>query len=124
MAGFVGSPAINRVEGQVGDGGVFASPAFSLPLPPALASRPQGEVLTLAIRPENVRVAAGEAFEAEVQLVEPQGNQHVVWLSCAGSTVSAVLPCQPEVQEGAKVRFGFDAGKTMWFDAAGSRAEV
>ena len=63
-------------------------------------------------------------FAAEVQLVEPLGNQHVIWLSCAGSTVSAVLPGQPEVQEGATVRFGFDAGKTMWFDAAGDRLET
>jgi multiple sugar transport system ATP-binding protein len=124
VAGFVGSPAINRIEGQVGEGGMFASPAFSLPLPTVLAARPQGEVLTLAIRPENVRVGPGEAFEAEVQLVEPLGNQHVVWLSCVGSTVSAVLPGQPEVQESAKVRFGFDAGKTMWFDAAGERIET
>jgi multiple sugar transport system ATP-binding protein len=124
VAGFVGSPAINRMEGQVGEGGVFASPAFSLPLPAVLAARPQGEVLTLAVRPENVRVGVSEAFEAEVQLVEPLGNQHVVWLSCAGTTVSAVLPGQPEVREGAKVRFGFDAGKTMWFDAAGERVKV
>ncbi|MBI3347159.1 MAG: ABC transporter ATP-binding protein, partial [Burkholderiales bacterium] len=124
VAGFVGSPAINRVEGQVGEGGVFASAAFSVPLPAALASRPKGEVMTLAVRPENVRVDAGEAFEAVVQLVEPLGNQHVVWLSCAGSTLSAVLPGQPEVQEGAKVRLGFDAGKTMWFDAAGERVEA
>ena len=124
VAGFVGSPAINRVEGQVGEGGVFASAAFSVPLPAALASRPPGEVMTLAVRPENVRVGAGEAFEAAVQLVEPLGNQHVVWLSCAGSTLSAVLPGQPEVQEGARVQLGFDAGKTMWFDAAGARVEV
>ncbi|MFG6468469.1 ABC transporter ATP-binding protein [Roseateles sp. BYS87W] len=121
VAGFVGSPAINRIEGQVGEGGVFATPAFSLPLPPGLAQRPQGEVLTLAVRPENVRLAADAPIEAEVQLVEPLGNQHVVWLQCAGVTLSAVLPGQPEVQEGARVRVGFDAAKTLWFDAASDR---
>jgi multiple sugar transport system ATP-binding protein len=124
VAGFVGSPAINRIEGQVGEGGRFVSPALTLPLPAALASRPQGDALTLAVRPENVRLGADQPFAAEIQLVEPLGNQHVVWLNCAGSTVSAVLPGQPEVEDGAKVSVGFDAGKTMWFDAAGDRLET
>jgi multiple sugar transport system ATP-binding protein len=124
VAGFVGSPAINRIEGQVGEGGRFVSPALTLPLPAALASRPQGEVLTLAVRPENVRLGANEPFAAEIQLVEPLGNQHVVWLGSAGTTVSAVLPGQPEVADGAKVGFGFDAAKTLWFDAAGERIDV
>jgi multiple sugar transport system ATP-binding protein len=124
VAGFVGSPAINRVEGQVGEGGRFAAPGLTVALPAALASRPQGEPLTLAVRPEHVRLGEEQPFEAEVQLVEPLGNQHVIWLACAGSTMSAVLQGQPEVQEGAQVRFGFEAAKTMWFDAAGERLET
>ncbi|WP_457422670.1 ABC transporter ATP-binding protein [Roseateles sp. P5_E7] len=124
VAGFVGSPAINRVEGQVGEGALFVAPGISLPLPAALASRKQGETLTLAVRPENVRLEAGQPFAAEIQLVEPLGNQHVVWMGCAGTTVSAVLPGQPVVADGAKVAFGFDAAKTMWFDAAGERIAV
>ncbi len=124
VAGFVGSPAINRIEGQVGEGGLFVSPALSLPLPKALASRPQGEVLTLAVRPENVRLGTDLPFAAEIQLVEPLGNQHVVWMNSDGSTLSAVLPGQPEVQDGARVSFGFDAAKTLWFDAEGHRIEA
>jgi len=124
VAGFVGSPAINRIEGQVGAGGQFVSPALTLPLPTALASRAPGDTLTLAVRPENVRLGAGQPYAAEIQLVEPLGNQHVVWLNCAGSTVSAVLPGQPQVEDGARVSFGLDAGRTMWFDAAGERIEA
>jgi multiple sugar transport system ATP-binding protein len=124
VAGFVGSPAINRIEGQVGEGGVFASTAFSLPLPARLADRPQGEVLTLAVRPENLRVGPDEAWTGTVQLVEPLGNQHVVWLSGGGTSLSAVLPGQPAVQEGATVRFGFEPSCTLWFDAAGDRLDT
>ena len=71
-----------------------------------------------------MRVGPAEAWEATVQLVEPLGNQHVVWMSSGGVTLSAVLPGQPEVQEGTRVRLGFDAGKTLWFDAAGERLPV
>ncbi|NCT83000.1 MAG: ABC transporter ATP-binding protein [Comamonadaceae bacterium] len=121
VAGFVGSPAINRIDGRVGEGGRFESPTLGIPLPAALAGRPQGEALTLAVRPENLRLGEGLPFAGEVQLVEPLGNQHVVWLNCAGTPLSAVLPGQPEVAEGARVGFGLDAAKTLWFDAAGER---
>ena len=77
-------------------------------------------MLTLAARPEHLRLGADQPFAAEVQLVEPLGNQHVVWLG----TVSAVLPGQPEVADGAQVRVGVDAQKVLWFDAAGDRIEV
>jgi len=126
VAGFVGSPAINRIEGRVAAGGRFESPWLTLSLPAALATRPEGEMLTLAVRPENVYLGADQPFAATIQLVEPLGNQHVVWLGCAGetpSTLCAVLPGQPEVADGAEVRFGFDAAKTLWFDAAGERIE-
>ncbi len=124
VAGFVGSPAINRIDGQVGEGGRFVSPALTLPLPAALAARPLGEALTLAVRPENVRLGAEQPFPADIQLVEPLGNQHVVWMSSGGASVSAVLPGQPQVADGAPVRFGFDADRTLWFDASGDRLDV
>ncbi|MCY4746946.1 ABC transporter ATP-binding protein [Pelomonas sp. UHG3] len=121
VAGFVGSPAINRLEGQVGEGGCFVSPALTLPLPAALASRQQGEALTLAVRPEHVKLGAEQPFAAQIQLVEPLGNQHVVWMNSAGCSVSAVLQGQPEVADGASVRFGFDTAKALWFNAEGER---
>ena len=124
VAGFVGSPAINRIDGRVGEAGQFVSPALALPLPAALASRQPDEALTLAVRPEHLRLGADQPFAAEIQLVEPLGNQHVVWLGSAGATLSAVLPGQPAVAEGAALRFGFDAAKALWFDAAGERIEA
>ncbi|MFG6458915.1 ABC transporter ATP-binding protein [Roseateles sp. BYS96W] len=124
VAGFVGSPAINRIDGQVGEGGRFVSPALTLPLPAALAARPLGEALTLAVRPENVRLGAEQPFPADIQLIEPLGNQHVVWMGSGGASVSAVLPGQPQVADGTTVRFGFDADRTLWFDATGDRLDV
>ncbi len=121
VAGFVGSPSINRIEGRI-EGGMFVAPGFSLPAPTALHAQ-QGTV-TLAIRPEHVRVGADQSVAAELQLVEPLGSQHVLWMSVAGTTVSAVLPGQPEVADGESLNFGFDASKLLWFDAAGERIEA
>ncbi|MGA1632773.1 MAG: ABC transporter ATP-binding protein [Phycisphaerales bacterium] len=75
VAGFIGTPAMNLVEGEVtlGDGaarfhaGAASAPAFSIDLPPALAEvaakHARGERslrVTLGVRPDAVR-ATGEA---------------------------------------------------------------
>ncbi|MFM1889827.1 MAG: hypothetical protein RLZZ565_584 [Planctomycetota bacterium] len=75
VAGFIGTPAMNLVEGEVtlGDGaarfhaGTASAPAFSIDLPPALAEvaakHARGERslrVTLGVRPDAVR-ATGEA---------------------------------------------------------------
>ncbi len=124
VAGFVGSPAINRFPGRIAAGGRFEAPGLALDLPPALAGRPVGETLTLAVRPEHVRLSADGPFSASVQLVEPLGNQHVIWMQCGGSPLSAVLPGQPEVQEGMTVRFDLSPEQRLWFDAQELRIEA
>ena len=121
VAGFVGSPAINRIEGRI-EGGQFMAPGVQLPAPAQLHGR-TGTV-TLAIRPEHVRIGAGETFAAQLQLVEPLGNQHVLWMDACGTTISSVLPGQPEVHDGDALRFGFDTSKLLWFDAEGERIEL
>ena len=118
VAGFVGSPSINRIEGRI-EAGQFTAPGLSLPAPAALHA--QTGPVTLAIRPEHVRVGEGQPIAAELQLVEPLGSQHVLWMNLAGTTVSAVLPGQPEVADGQSLNFGFDATKLLWFDAEGGR---
>jgi multiple sugar transport system ATP-binding protein len=124
VAGFVGSPAINRLEGQVAAGGEFHAEGLRQGLPAGLYGRAVGETLTLAVRPEQVRLGADQPFEAQVQLVEPLGNQHVVWLASGALSVSAVLPGQPEVSDGQTVRFGWEPRHELWFDAAGERIEL
>ena len=111
VAGFLGSPAMNfapvRVVGEagaihaVGDG-------IRLKLPPATAARLQayaGRQVTLGIRPEDLRVAFGEAanglgFDAVVEVVERLGSEILLDVKVGGG--SMVASVEPSVQ--AKVR--------------------
>ena len=77
VASFVGSPSINRIAGQH-DGGQFRAAALQLPGPPSASAGP----LTLGVRPEDVTLGAGQPFEGRVELIEPLGGQHLVWLRC------------------------------------------
>jgi len=116
VAGFVGSPAINRIAGQV-DGGRFRAAALQLPAP---AAGPAGP-LTLGVRPEDVLLGDEQPFEALVELIEPLGGQHLLWLRSGEQLLCALLPGQPQRRAGDRQRFGFAAGRLHWFDAQGLR---
>ena len=99
VAGFIGSPAMNLLPGKlvqedglrfVADGGdSSASGGEPLPLP-ADFSPPEavlGQAVVLGIRPEHVQVADGgnaAAFAATVQVVEPLGNETLLYFTVAG----------------------------------------
>jgi multiple sugar transport system ATP-binding protein len=88
VAGFIGSPAMNMIEGRV-EGGAFRSPDGTYwPLPPANG---QGAVpagpLIYGVRPEHFRIAPGEGIPATVQVVEPTGSETQVLLRVGGASV-------------------------------------
>ena len=115
VATFVGSPGINQIAGRVAQG-LWRSGALQLPAPGG-----DGMALTLGVRPEHVHIGGGQAFSGRIQLIEPLGNQHLLWIDMDGQAVCALLPGQPERAEGAIVDFGFDPDRLLWFDEAGAR---
>ncbi len=115
VASFVGSPTINRLEGRC-ELGQFVCEGLRMPW-----AGPEGQPMTLGVRPEHVLLGEGQPWEARVQLVEPLGNQHLLWLGAAGQSLCVVQPGQPQHRVGEAVRFGFDAAKLHGFDAQGER---
>ncbi|WP_428505870.1 ABC transporter ATP-binding protein [Roseateles sp.] len=118
VASFVGSPTINRLAGQL-SGGQFQTGALQLAGPTAASAGP----LTLGVRPEDVVLGAGQPFEGQVELIEPLGSQHLLWLRSGEHLICAVLPGQPALQAGDRQHFGFDARHLHWFDAQGLRVD-
>jgi multiple sugar transport system ATP-binding protein len=84
VAGFIGSPPMNTVRGELvreGDGVRVQIPGGSVPLPPAVqatvASRQQKEIV-LGVRPEHLQLNGGPVA-ARVGVVESLGHErHVV----------------------------------------------
>jgi len=119
VAGFLGSPSMNFIEGTLDAGRGFSAGALQL----ALASdcvAPPGAV-TLAVRPEDIHLAEGGPLQANVTLVEPMGNHQVVWLDCGGHALSAIVHDARTLAPGQAVRFGIDAARISLFGQDGRR---
>jgi multiple sugar transport system ATP-binding protein len=130
VAGFIGSPGMNFVEGslQRRDGGLnFRSPAFDLDLSRyafADAAAAQREVgrdgVVLGIRPEHLRIVAADAGDcrARLSLVEPMGAVQVLWLDAAGALLGVELPSEAAAPADGEVGLQLDAHRISLFDAA------
>jgi multiple sugar transport system ATP-binding protein len=130
VAGFIGSPAMNFFEGtlaRTGAGGMCTFRGTDLmirvPCEPGVNDR-----VFLGIRPQHLEVvgdaASGEGLmRAEVGVVEPMGNEQIVYLTLpGGERAVAVAPVQPRIIPGEKVSVRVRPEGLHVFDAqTGSR---
>jgi multiple sugar transport system ATP-binding protein len=88
VAGFIGSPAMNMMEGRIEDGRFIGPGNVSWPLPPN-GHASAGDVV-YGIRPEHLRLDP-EGIPATVQLVEPTGSETQVVLRIGEASVSGAF---------------------------------
>ena len=117
VAGFIGSPAMNfipcRLE-QAGDGlNVRLSDvvAFAVPADRVARYRPHaGKEITFGIRPEHVTEAKTNGsrnlalFDAAIEVVEPMGNETMVFFSIGGTEVCARIDPNAGARVGASLK--------------------
>jgi multiple sugar transport system ATP-binding protein len=118
VAGFFGVPAMNFVDGEVGAGARFQAPGITLDLGPGAPA--PGTRLTLGVRPEHVRLAGdGAGWAGAVSLLEPMGDETLVFLDYGGLTsVVAKVDAEEKVTVGDRRRFTFRPDRVVFFDAA------
>jgi len=112
VAGFLGSPSMNFIEGSVDAHGRFSASAITLPL----AGGASAGAVTLAARPEHIHIDDNGPLSATVTLVEPMGNHQVVWLDCGGQALSCIEHDGRSLASGQAVRFAIDTGRVSLFD--------
>jgi len=126
VAGFIGSPSMNFLRGEIVDRGgrpVFATNGvdFSLDGYAAGEALQPGRKVVLGVRPEHVKVnedAPGiEAHQASVDIEEPMGADNLLWLKHAGHTLSVRVAGARRFAPGTAVRLSFDMGLASLFDA-------
>ena len=124
VAGFLGAPAMNFIEGEIDADGGFAGGAVRLaPGAPGGAAGPFKAVL--GVRPEHISLAAGGPMQGRVTLVEPMGAHRVVWLECGGKQLSCILQGGRPVAPDDTVSFAIDAQRVSLFDTvSGKRFET
>jgi multiple sugar transport system ATP-binding protein len=132
VAGFMGSPAMNLIPGEVGAGESlprFVAPGLDQVLPPrlgpaALRARDRGAIL--GVRPESIFVR-GNGFDqpprgaswipATVYIQEPLGSDLFLTLDIGDSKVKARTHPDLVVRAGDLVEVAFDPTRLHLFDA-------
>ncbi|EJC83096.1 ATPase component of ABC-type sugar transporter [Rhizobium leguminosarum bv. trifolii WSM2297] len=129
VAGFIGAPAMNFVEGRIERGGaspVFLSKGLAVDLSGYSFSLAAAEgPATLGFRPEHL-VLEGAAsglptIPGRVSVVEPMGSDAVVWFDWAEQSLSLRLMGDVALQPEDAVAPGLDIAKASLFGADGSR---
>jgi multiple sugar transport system ATP-binding protein len=119
VAGFIGSPAMNLIQGKlVADRFIAdASASCSLPVHGHLAGKAVGEVI-YGIRPEHFLLAEeGEGgLAATVQLIEPTGAETQVLMDIAGVTLTGVFRERIAARPGQSIFLKPDLTKVHVFD--------
>lgn len=131
VAGFIGSPGMNFIEGRIEPATVplFKAGDAAVPLDRYRFSKDalHGGAVTLGVRPEHIGFADnGRAYpfamEAEVEVVEPMGSDTLVWTRLGGQPLSFRVEAERHLAVGDKVRLGFDPARASLFDGeAGDR---
>jgi multiple sugar transport system ATP-binding protein len=121
VAGFLGSPSMNFIDGSIDATGSFSADGVTLQLARPVAAG----AVTLAARPEHLRIDEHGALQASVTLVEPMGNHQVVWLDWAGQALSAIVHDARPLAAGQSVRFAIDADRVSLFaQSTGNRVQT
>jgi multiple sugar transport system ATP-binding protein len=115
VAGFVGSPAMNLLDGELAGGRVSAmSGKVEVPVEAAKAS--DRRAVTVGIRSEDIRVGPDEAVEARVHDVENHGVEKIVTLRVDEHLFRATVPATAAVNVETRVKFSFNPKKLHCFD--------
>ncbi len=127
VAQFIGSPAMNVLNGKVGRAGgssyVEASGGLRWPLRPVPAT--EGQAVAYGIRPADLGLAgagADGAVPAEIVVVEPTGAETELLIQAGDAQLILVMHGRPNVNPGDRIGLAVDPGKVHVFDqASGAR---
>src|SRR5579863_8185764 len=123
VAGFIGSPAMNFIEGRLKrvNGSVWVEAGDGTRLPaPRDAGGHDGQSVVYGVRPEHFEVTDDSVLRARVQVVEPTGADTFVYADLAGTQVCAVFSERHAFKSGEVIGLRPKVPLTHLFDAATS----
>jgi energy-coupling factor transporter ATP-binding protein EcfA2 len=126
VAGFIGSPAMNFIDGRLMTEPVasFVSHDGAIRVP--LGSGPGGSEreAILGVRPEDLGVDP-DGSDTILELVEPVGNEAFVYARAGGTQLVARVPPSAVPQPDSRIGLQFDVERLHFFDpTSGARLET
>ncbi|MCO6179663.1 ABC transporter ATP-binding protein [Ciceribacter sp. RN22] len=129
VAGFIGSPHMNFLDGTVeaaGPGRTVISLAGGqrLELPSAGPVGTPGAGVTVGVRPQHITLGRSESsLSAKLTLVEALGAETVFHANLAGQKILIVAPGQHDLAPGATIDLSFASAPIHLFSEAGLRLQ-
>ncbi|THK39249.1 sn-glycerol-3-phosphate ABC transporter ATP-binding protein UgpC [Ensifer sp. MPMI2T] len=125
VAGFIGSPAMNMINGRLdpANGNAFLTEdGTALPVArPAAAAN--GRDLVYGLRPEYMALDPN-GLPAEIVVIEPTGYETQMIVRLGGSDVTCVFRERVNAKPGETIRLSIDAAHVHLFDAESGRRLV
>jgi multiple sugar transport system ATP-binding protein len=131
VAAFIGSPAMNFVDGETTANGVVKTSFTEFPVPTRFKSALAavgGKTVKIGIRPEDIHIGAapGEAsrfhkVSAAVEVVEPLGNEIIFHLRCGEVELVARQAAEKTFSPGSTIEALIDLAKIHFFESASGR---
>ncbi|MBL0373134.1 ABC transporter ATP-binding protein [Rhizobium sp. KVB221] len=125
VAGFIGSPAMNFLKGEIvadGDGLSVATDGLRIPLDGYVSDGglATGGKVVLGLRPEHIHVddpSASRSYDAVVDIEEPMGADNLLWLKFAGQSTSVRIAGARRYAPGSHLKLSFNMALASVFDA-------
>ncbi len=123
VAGFLGSPPIAFLTGQVQDGNfVEPSTGTKMPLSAEIAASQSGRQVKVGIRPEYFQPDGATKIAGTVSFMESQGRETLYNVTLPdGSILRSIQGVHDPVHIGDRVEWGVDSAEMMVFDMNGLR---
>ena len=126
VAGFVGSPAMNTVEGELveEDGDYLADFRIcSVQLPKEIAQTLASKTLVLGIRPEHILVdeKSPNSIAAKVEVTEPLGHESILLLNAKDVLLTANTRLMKPLNVGDEVWISFVENRLQLFEKQSAR---
>jgi multiple sugar transport system ATP-binding protein len=120
VAGFIGSPAMNFIDGRVTNGHFLTADGTTLPLPGS-AKLTEGTSITYGIRPEHFRVDPN-GFAVRVQVVEPMGSETQIVVRLGSQDLTCLFRERVAPRPGETLMLAVDPEQVRLFDASSGAA--
>jgi multiple sugar transport system ATP-binding protein len=118
VAGFIGSPAMNFINGRIqanGQATFVSDGGVTIPLGQNAPVASDGRPLTLGVRPEHFRVA-DDGVPVEVVVVEPTGSETLLAVKAGGQELTCVFRERVLPKPGETIRIRPDTASAHFFD--------
>ncbi len=123
VAGFLGSPPIAFLNGQIeGDSFVAPGNGVKLPVNATIAASHQGKKVRVGIRPEYFQPNGGTMIKGKIAFVEVQGRETLYDVSLADKSIlRSIQGSHLQAKIGDEVKWGIDSDYMLVFDQNGTR---